>query len=291
VDIPTIIPRRWLIYTSALIVGLGSLIFLLPAKAGMGLLATLSAILDLIYKFAAILYALIYIVINFVSRLFFRTPNRILPEPIVPAATPPPAGLPASPQSGMWNVIVSIVFWGALAALIIVALRQYILFNKDLADELKSFRPWRWLVLFWKRVTASVKKANKSVGIFVQSSLKRIRNIGRSPDNLNEWDYINPRRLNARQKIIFYYLALLRRAEEAGLPRQEGQTPYEYAQSLGPNLAEGKEAVEALTGSFVEARYSRHNIPREEAHRVESLWEAVRRLLKSVRRSKKEKED
>ncbi len=46
VEIPSVIPRRWLSYTSMLIIGLGLLIFLLPAKAGMGLLATLSALMN-----------------------------------------------------------------------------------------------------------------------------------------------------------------------------------------------------------------------------------------------------
>jgi hypothetical protein len=286
VQVPTLIPRRWLIYTAGIVLVLSVLIFLLPVKYGMGLLATLSALLDLLYKLMGLLYALIFITINFLSQLFFRRPTSVLPPQILPAVTPAPVQLPSSAPSPFWKMLESFLFWGLLGALVIIALRQYILFNKDLADELKKFRPWRWLALFWKRVTASVKKANKSVGVFVQSSLKRLRNLGRAPEDVNEWDYINPRRLNNRQKVIFYYLALLRRADEAGLHRGDGQTPYEFKQSILPTMAEGEEAVETLTNSFVEARYSQHDIPRETTGKIEGLWEAVRRRFKAIRKHK-----
>ncbi len=55
--------------------------------------------------------------------------------------------------------------------------------------------------------------------------------------------FINPRRLSPRQKVIFYYLAMVRRAREAGLPRQDDQTPYEYARSLTSSLEDGKQDV------------------------------------------------
>jgi hypothetical protein len=286
VQIPPLIPRRWLVYTAGIIVALGAVILLLPVKYGLGLLATLSAILDLVYKFIGLLYALIFIAVNFFSQLLFRRPTQMLPPEIIPSVTPAPVQLPTSATSPFWKVLESVLFWGLLGALVTIALRQYILFNKDLAEELKKFRPWRWLVLFWKRVTASVKKANKSVGIFVQSSIKRLRNIGRVPEDVNEWDYINPRRLNNRQKVIFYYLALLRRAEEAGLHRGDGQTPFEFEQAILPTMAEGEEAVETLTDSFVEARYSQHDIPRETTGKIESLWDTVRRRFKAIRKHK-----
>ncbi len=289
VAIPVQIPRRWFAYSAGIIVILAVAIFLLPANYGMGLLDTLSAIFGIFYRIAAFIYTLIFIVINFLARLLLPRSANLPPEPLVTAPTPEPSLYTPTTPANYWKLVESILFWGALVALVIVALRQYILFNKDLADELKQFRPFRWLVLFWKRITATVKKANQSVGTFVQSSLKRLRMSRKSPTASSDWDYVNPRRLNTRQKIIFFYLALLRRADEAGLPREKGQTPYEYAHTLTSTLAEGKDGVEALTGSFVEARYSRHDIPREEARRAESFWESIRRLLRTFRRSRDEK--
>jgi hypothetical protein len=118
-----------------------------------------------------------------------------------------------------------------------------------------------------------------------------LRNIVRPPARSSDWSFINPRRLDPRQKIIFYYLALVRRANEAGLPRKDGQTPYEYAHTLTSSLEEGKDGVEALTESFVEARYSRHDIPLKEARRIESIWETIRRVLRIAGKSRREEED
>ncbi len=289
--IPVQIPRRWFVYSAGIILVLALLIFLLPSNYGMGLFDTLSAIFSLLYRFAMLIYTLIYVLVNLLLRLLMPRTGAVPPEPLAPVATPEPSVYTPSSPANYWKLVESILFWGALVALVIVALRQYILFNKDLADELKQFRPFRWLALFWKRVTASIKKANKTVGTFVQSSLKRLRLSRKGPITSGDWDYVNPRRLNTRQKIIFYYLALLRRANEAGLPRRPAQTPYEYARTLTSTLVDGQEGVEAITGSFVEARYSRHDIPRDAASRVESLWEAIRRLLRTIRKSRQEKDD
>jgi hypothetical protein len=294
VAIPPQISRRWFIYSAILIGFLVMLISWLPTNYGLGLMDTLTAILGLIYQAITTVYIFILFLIRYIFTMLFH-PERVLPAaPVLPEPPPQEALPPVTPIGINWTLIKSILFWAALIILVVIALRQYILFNKDLAEELKHFRPFRWLALFWKRFTASVKKANKSVGIFVQSSLKRLRSLGRTPRDLSDWEYINPRRLNARQKIIFYYLALLRRTGEVGLARHDGQTPYEYARSLtstlDPALQEGREGVENLTASFVEARYSLHDIPPNEARRVESLWETIRRILRNVRKSQREKE-
>ena len=39
------------------------------------------------------------------------------------------------------------VVWVLLIVLVVVALRQFIIFNKDLSEELKRFRPLRWLAV------------------------------------------------------------------------------------------------------------------------------------------------
>ena len=67
-----------------------------------------------------------------------------------------------------------------------------------------------------------------------------MRSQGSKSSRTGEWDFINLRRLTPRQKVLFYYLALVRRAKEAGIPRKDGQTPYEYARSLTSSLVEEK---------------------------------------------------
>jgi hypothetical protein len=294
VNIPAQIPRRWFFYSAVLIGGLSLFIILLPTNYGMGLFDTFTSLVNIITNLIVNIYLLILFFFHALFNWLFPPSNIIQPDVIIPPQAPQVPQAPPSPSLINWTLIKSIIFWALLLFLVVVALRQFIIFNKDLAEELKRFRPLRWLVLFWKRITASIKKANKSVGIFVQSSLMRLRTLGRTPSKMSDWEYINPRRLNARQKIIFYYLALVRRAGEVGFVRQVGQTPYEYARSLTsrlePEMQGGRAEVEDLTASFVEARYSLHDIPTKQARRVETIWEIVRRLFRHVRKSQREKE-
>jgi hypothetical protein len=288
INVPVQIPQRWFAYSAVILGILVVLVTWLPTNYGMGFFETFTAMIGIIYQALATVYALIWLLFNhFMAQLFGR-PTGALQGQVQPE-TPLQNNLPTSDISAInWVLLKSIFFWVVLIILVVVALRQYISFNQDLLEELKRFKPLNWLFIIWKRFTTTFKKANKTIGAFVQSSIKRLHNVGKSPARSSEWGFINPRRLNPRQKIIFYYLALVRRADEAGLPRKDGQTPYEYAQSLTSNLEEGQDGVDALTESFVEARYSRHDIPLKEARRVESIWETIRRVLRIVRKSRRE---
>ena len=184
----------------------------------------------------------------------------------------------------------SIFLWGSLIILVILALRQYISFHRDLAEELRRFRPLRWFLALWEQFKASVRKVNKSIGALIQNSFNRLRSAGPVSARRAEWDLINPRRLPARQKVIFYYLSMIRRAREAGIPRRDEQTPYEYARSLASSLQKEKDGVNIMTESFIEARYSRHAIPEKTARRAESIWEAVRGVLRNVRKSRQQEQ-
>ena len=131
-------------------------------------------------------------------------------------------------------------------------------------------------------------KVNRSFGAFIQNNIQRLSNLGGSSAEQGVSDSINLRRLNPRQKIFFYYLAFVKKAENAGIPRQRGQTPYEYAQSIISNLDEGKDGITILTESFVEARYSRHDIQTKDANRIKSTWEAIQGVVRGERKSRHE---
>lgn len=286
-NIPAQIPRRWFAYSILILAVLVLLISWLPTNYGMGLFDTLNAVFRLIYQFFMLVYGLILTVITLIAQLLAKkTPDS--PTPLPPPDLP--AGiLPKSNGSPIdWRLVQSVIMWGSLIVLAILALRQYIAYNRDLSAELRRFRPLRWLVGAWDRFKATFKKANRTVGVFIQNSLKRLRRLGTAVVRPDEWDFINPRRLTSRQKIIFYYLALVRRAREAGLPRQDNQTPYEYARSLTSSLQEEKDGLDVMTESFIEARYSRHDIPAKQARRTESIWETIRQVLRNVRRSSEE---
>jgi hypothetical protein len=287
--IPAQIPRRWFAYSALILAVLVLLISALPTNYGMGFFDTLNAVFFILYQFILVLYGLFLLVISLITSLFTKKP--VEPLTPVPEITPPTENLPAAAASTFnWELVKSVLLWGSLIVLVIIAIRQYIAFNRDLFTELRRFRPLRWLFTAWSRLKASFKNANKSAVAFIQNSLKRLRSLGSEPARSGDWDFINPRRLSPRQKVIFYYLAMVKRAREAGLPRQEDQTPYEYARTLITGLEEGKEDVGEMTESFIEARYSRHDIPAKAARRAESIWEIIRRVLKNVRKARREEQ-
>jgi hypothetical protein len=287
--VPVQIPRRWFAYSALILFVLVGLIAWLPTDYGMGFFATLRAIFQLLYQAILTLYSLFILGLALLAHLL----GKKAPEPQAnqpPTFTPPPNTLPgASANTINWELVKSVFVWGTLIILAVIALRQYISFNRELSEELRRFRWLNWLISAWGRFKAAFKKTNQSVAILIQNGLKRLRRAG--PDSLQpggDWDFINPRRLNSRQKVIFYYLALVRRAKEAGLPRQEGQTPYEYAQALSTSLKEQKDGLDGMTEAFIEARYTRHDIPAREARRAKSIWESIRNVLRNIRKSSRE---
>jgi hypothetical protein len=282
--IPVQVPRRWFTYSAIILAALVFLISWLPTHYGMGFFDTLNAVFFLLYQFVIFLYDLFLLVLSLIARLLTRNP----PDGQAPIsqATRPPENPPVPNTSTYsWDLVKSIFLWGSLIVLVIVVLRQYIAYNRDLSEELRRFRPLRWFLSIWDRFITSFRKANKSFGGYIQNSLKRLRSPGPKSAKVGEWDFINLRRLSPRQKVIFYYLAVVRRAKEAGFPRRESQTPFEYARSLDSNLKEAKGGVDAITESFIEARYSRHDIPAKAAMHAASIWETIRRVLRNVRRS------
>ncbi len=278
--VPVQIPRRWFAYSALILAVLVLLISWLPTNYGLGLFATLNAVFNILYQFILALYGLFLLLLSLIAHLLVRpSANTLTP---IPQITPLPPNLSTENASKYaWELVKSVLLWGSLIVLTIVALRQYIAFNRELSEELRRFRPLRWLLAVWGRFKASFKNANKTVSAFLQNSLKRLRSLAPESARPGDWDFINPRRLTPRQKVIFYYLALVRRAREAGLPRQDYQTPYEYARTLTSSLKAEKDDLDSMTESFIEARYSRHDIPAKTARRAESIWETIRRVLKT----------
>jgi hypothetical protein len=80
--------------------------------------------------------------------------------------------------------------------------------------------------------------------------------------------------------VQFYYLAMLRRGGESGYARKPTQTPYEYARALESEIPEIDQDVDGLTAEFIEARYSRHDIPAEHIGLVRRYWERIKRALR-----------
>jgi hypothetical protein len=178
-----------------------------------------------------------------------------------------------------WELVKSILFWALFVVIVIYAISQYARQNQPLAALIKRVFGHGWLSKLWGWLASAWGGVRENVNAVVQAGLARLRRAGpfRSSD---AWQYLNLRGLSPRQKVLFYYLALVRRGGEAGSPRHPAQTPLEYSRSLSANHPDVASDVTAMAEAFQEARYSRHEVPVEQAGHVRRFWEHVRRALR-----------
>jgi hypothetical protein len=89
--------------------------------------------------------------------------------------------------------------------------------------------------------------------------------------------------LSPRERILYYYLSILRRAGQLGFPRRRSQTPYEYGQAMVPHLEGAEREMATLTQSFIEARYSQHLFDRMQDRQVRARWRQVKAALRALK--------
>jgi hypothetical protein len=89
--------------------------------------------------------------------------------------------------------------------------------------------------------------------------------------------------LPPREQVLYYYLSVVRRAHRQGVDRRGSQTPYEFSADLAPRLAEAEGDMDTLTDAFVQARYSRREVPEMELGRIRGSWQRVRAALRDVK--------
>jgi hypothetical protein len=113
--------------------------------------------------------------------------------------------------------------------------------------------------------------------------LVRLRTGEKKSIDITPRRFINLNKLSPRERVLFYYLALVRRAGEKGLPRDPSETPREYANTLqariSPNEPTSTELLNSITDEFIEARYSNHPIHPDKATLVQVYWQRLQKTL------------
>lgn len=275
---------RWILYTAVFLAGLVLVVLLLPTNYSMGLFATIRFLFNWLFVIVKFLLILIIFPIYWFFRLLASLFGKPSGQP-VQAIPPPQMELLPTPETPTplpgWEIIKSILFWIVFLAIIIYAFRQYIQTNRKLAETLRRFRVWRWLADAWTWIRTQVRSAGRGVEALLEAGIRRLRSLRTQAAGPDRWQFINPRRLKPRQKVIFFYLAMLRRAGEAGTPRQPWQTPDEFSGKLKSALPEETGDIVALTESFQEARYSPGDVTPERADQTRTIWERLVRFLRT----------
>ncbi|MFZ6030557.1 MAG: DUF4129 domain-containing protein [Chloroflexota bacterium] len=280
-SIPENLAKRWLLYSLAFLLVVLAVAIVLPTSYAYRLFPTLSYLLNLlfalVYFFVSLLAFPLILLLSFLGSLFpsIQAERELLPvEPFPPSLE----SVPAAPMP-WWELFKSIIFWATFAAIVAVALAQYLRQNEQAGLFLRRIFRWRWAMLAWNWLRETFSGARQNLAKAVQAGIDRLRAV-KPVVPVDAWRFVNPRRLSTRQRIIFYYVALVRRAGEAGTPRQPSQTPREYYRSLVKDQPALDAELAALTDAFYDARYSEHLITEAHASFVRRVWERIRRALR-----------
>lgn len=288
IPIDASLAKPWLGYSLIALILLVVLAFLLPANYSIGLLSILSYFFSWI---AMVLYSLFFyaalIVIGLISYIlsFLKIPLSQLTAPVPPEVPDMPEQWVQNETLQISPLLQSILFWAIFLGIVVYAFYQYFHQNRDLLERLKQARLISFLAQAWRWISHQVKEVNREVTKVLQEGVKRFRS--RSQRLIPSQKYVGLRRLSPQQRVLFYYYALIRRSEEAGISRRPSQTPYEFQRLLRSKLMEEEDRLDIMTDDFMEARYSQHPIHPERANRVRQAWDLVRRKLTAIQRERK----
>jgi len=291
--------RRWREEGIAVVAGLGGrwarlsftfmgltalLAFILPTAYGVGLLDILALILQgLLAIFTLFGFGVIGPLIWLLSLIKGGSTNDI---PTAPPAAPPPPPPPPAENTGLpWLDILRWTAFGIVALVLAFWLLRGWLENRALLREgLGRIRILAFLGSFFKSLFARLRGLATAIGERLPN-LRPRRPTARLGGGGGRRLRL-PGARTPREQVIRYYLSLIRRAESQGLPRHAAQTPAEYAASFDAQVPEARQDLATLTASFVEARYSRHEVTPTESDRARGSWERIRDALRRWQRQR-----
>ncbi len=278
---------RWLAYGLIFLSLLLIAALLLPTGYSVGLLGLLGYLIGLLIAFAQLVMLLVmqvvFFFISLLAALFGFTPPERPQEPVqFEPPPPPPTNAPATADP-WWEIVKSILFWAVFLAVIVYALRQMLQQRQDWVAKLRQLPGLLALLQGWRWLFTRLRGLNRVVAERIAAGVRQLR-AGRSrPASAAAGRYVSLRRMSPRQRVVFYYLAMLQRGAQRGLPRETSQTPYEYERRLGADVPEVGEDVSAMTREFVEARYSQHDVTPDRAGVVRRYWDRIRDALRRRR--------
>jgi hypothetical protein len=166
-------------------------------------------------------------------------------------------------------------------------LRGYLRDRPELAHTLASFRPIhglvRLLAALWRRVALLVASVRQRIPARIRA--RRRREEGAERPDRRRLGFLRLAALSRRERTLYYYLSILRRAARRGYPRDGSETPYEYECRLAPNVSHVEEELERVTEAFVETRYSTHRVQRAREERIRADWRKLRAALRTHRQT------
>jgi hypothetical protein len=279
---------RWARYSLILIALAALIAFLLPTGYTFGLLDIVATVVFAV----GYVFILLGIVLSFLLGLLMTPLAWLLgndppvrPSMELPEMLPPESG--AGDVGGVapdwWELVRSLLFWAAALGMVVYVIRSYLHDRPELLAALTALKPIRFLrdvlAALWRRLTGLADAVGERLP-------RRLRRRAGGEASQTPARFFRLGALSPRERILYYYLSILRRAGRLGLSRRRAQTPHEYDATLGPHIDQAQQELTQLTHAFVEARYSRHPFDRERDRQVRTRWQRVKSALRALRREK-----
>ncbi|MHB1294749.1 MAG: DUF4129 domain-containing protein [Anaerolineae bacterium] len=275
--------RRWVMLVLGLLVTVAIVATLLPVSYSVGILGTLSMVIQwVIYLLLRILFG-IYFVLSFLFGLILS----LFRGTSLPATTPPPQA-PMAPQAPVadsgdpaawWQLLRSLIFWLVLLGVAGYSIYHFMGDRWGLFRNLSARRMVQWFARMLRRARRRVRRTVQEV----REALARRR--AERPAPVHRRRYRSLRGMSPRQRVRFFYLAVLERGAEVGLARPPAMTPLEYEQTLTERMPEVSEEFRGLSAAFVEARYTAHEVDAGVAGAVQNAWRQIQRALRLRKRA------
>jgi hypothetical protein len=278
------IARGWAIYGLIFFGALAAAVAILPTSYSLGFLALLGNAIGLVTGILFLIGQAILTILFFLLSLPFMLLGREPPlKNLPPAANPtPPPAVPQAviPQPAWLEMAKTLAFWLVLAAILIYSISQYLRQHTEVLQALLNLPGGRLATRLWSWLRSRFAGFKMGVIKMAAAGRERIRVSTEAGNDHPDLAFLNLRRLDPRQRVRFFYLALVRRGAESGLARQQSQTPNEYAAKLDSALPGVKTEIDSLTEAFIEARYSPQPVAPAQAGQVKNYWERIRKALR-----------
>lgn len=279
------VEQSWHRYTLLLVGGIALVAAFLPIGSTLAIGRILQMIIWALTTAASIIMTLLTTLLAWLISLFTGNPAPETAEPFIqptllplptPTATPIPSALP--PPAVDTGLIVSSLFW-AVAIVVSVMAISFFLRERGVKVDTAVFQS------IWQQLRAWLQTVWRGAGHQMRDWQQAVRaRLQREPDEKSAdqppWRFIRLNSLSPREQIRYFYLSTVKRAADKGVPRQQAETPLEFAEDLKESWPDAEADVDALTEAFLEARYGRSPIAAEDVSPVKKRWQQVKSSLR-----------
>lgn len=276
----------WITATLILLALVGLVISFLPTHYSIGLLAILNAIVNVVMVIIGFIGYLLTLPLAWLAHLLLP-PGRQMQTQSMPSllATPEPGARPMAAPIPWIEWLKSVLFWGILLAVIGYSIYHYLQQRKDLLEVLEQYRAWRWLKQIGLWIKSLFGSAGQQAAKVIQAIAKIIRSTGQAGSRQLVERILNIGRLGNRDKVLQTYLHMVDWTSDNGIPRRTSETPLEYAEKVKTEVPPAETDLQSLTGEFMEARYSQHEITETHSQSVQKYWEAIKAFVLQSKQS------